>query len=96
MTILDYPEGTKPHTKTSYIIVYESRTDNLIDLFSGLAIIGLGWLLAIPPISWFGVSIGVLMVGARLFQPDNVYRCSSIADAVDVLDALDEEDEGEI
>ena len=37
-------------TKPKYIIVHESRLDNFIDLFSGLAIIVVGWLLCISAV----------------------------------------------
>ena len=81
-------------TKPKYIIVHESRLDNFIDLFSGLAIIVVGWLLCISAIMWFGVAVGIIMVLTRVLQPDNTYTAYSIEDARRVLDMLDEEDEG--
>ena len=81
-------------TKPKYIIVHESRLDNFIDLFSGLAIIVVGWLLCISAIMWFGVAVGTIMVLTRVFQPENTYTAYSIEDARRVLDILDEEDEG--
>ena len=77
-----------------YIIVQESRLDNFIDLFSGLAIIVVGWLLCISAIMWFGVAVGTIMVLTRVLQPENTYTAYSIEDARRVLDMLDEEDEG--
>lgn len=96
MTILDYPEETQPRTKTEYTIIVQSFTSGLADLLAGPAIAFLGWLIGIMPIAWFGFALGVLMVATRVFNPETVYRCSSIADAYDVLDMLDEEDEGEL
>ena len=81
-------------TNPKYIIVHESRLDNLIDLFSGLAIIVVGWLLCISAIMWFGVAVGTIMVLTRVLQPENTYTANSIEDARRILDALDEEDEG--
>ena len=81
-------------TKPKYIIVHESRLDNFIDLFSGLAIIVVGWLLCISAIMWFGVAVGTIMVLTRVFQPENTYTAYSIEDARRILDMLDEEDEG--
>ena len=81
-------------TNPKYIIVHESRLDNLIDLFSGLAIIVVGWLLCISAIMWFGVAVGTIMVLTRILQPENTYTAYSIEDARRVLDILDEEDEG--
>lgn len=81
-------------TNPKYIIVHESRLDNLIDLFSGLAIIVVGWLLCISAIMWFGVAVGTIMVLTRILQPENTYTAYSIEDARRVLDMLDEEDEG--
>ena len=81
-------------TNPKYIIVHESRLDNLIDLFSGLAIIIVGWLLCISAIMWFGVAVGTIMVLTRVLQPENTYTAYSIEDARRVLDMLDEEDEG--
>ena len=81
-------------TKPTYIIVHESRLDNFIDLFSGLAIIVVGWILCISAIMWFGVAVGTIMVLTRVLQPENTYTAYSIEDARRVLDILDEEDEG--
>ena len=80
-------------TKPKYIIVHESRLDNFIDLFSGLAIIVVGWLLCISAIIWFGVAVGTIMVLTRVFQPENTYTAYSIEDARRVLDMLDEDDQ---
>ena len=80
-------------TKPKYIIVHESRLDNFIDLFSGLAIIIVGWLLCISAIIWFGVAVGTIMVLTRVFQPENTYTAYSIEDARRVLDMLDEDDQ---
>ena len=82
-------------TKPKYIIVHESRLDNFIDLFSGLAIIVVGWLLCISAVMWFGFAIGIIMVLTRVFQPENTYTAYSIEDARRVLDMLDEDDEQE-
>ena len=92
--ILDYPEETRPLTKNHYIIIHERRADNIIDLLSGLIIIGFGWLIGIQVIQWFGLAIGVIMVLTRIFQPENTYTAYSIEDARRILDMLDEEDEG--
>lgn len=81
-------------TKPKYIIVHESRLDNFIDLFSGLAIIIVGWILCISAIMWFGVAVGTIMVLTRVLQPENTYTAYSIEDARRILDMLDEEDEG--
>lgn len=78
-------------TKPKYIIVHEPRLDNFIDLFSGLAIIIVGWLLCISAIMWFGVAVGTIMVLTRVLQPENTYTAYSIEDARRVLDMLDEE-----
>ena len=80
-------------TNPKYIIVHESRLDNLIDLFSGLAIIVVGWLLCISAIMWFGVAVGTIMVLTRILQPENTYTAYSIEDARRVLDMLDEDDQ---
>ena len=80
-------------TKPKYIIVHESRLDNFIDLFSGLAIIVVGWLLCISAIMWFGVAVGTIMVLTRVFQPENTYTAYSIEDARRILDMLDEDDQ---
>ena len=80
-------------TKPKYIIVHESRLDNFIDLFSGLAIIVVGWLLCISAIMWFGVALGTIMVLTRVLQPENTYTAYSIEDARRVLDMLDEDDQ---
>lgn len=88
--ILDYPQETRPLTKNHYIIIHESRIDNIIDILSGLIIIGFGWLIGIEIIQWFGLAIGVIMVITRIFQPENVYRADGIEDAHRILDMLDE------
>lgn len=80
-------------TKPKYIIVHESRLDNFIDLFSGLAIIVVGWILCISAIMWFGVAVGTIMVLTRVLQPDNTYTAYSIEDARRILDMLDEDDQ---
>ena len=90
--IRDYAIEPKP--QTHYVIIAENRFDNLIDLLTGLAIIGLGVLLGIQVIQWFGLAIGVIMVLTRIFQPENVYRADNIDDAYRILDMLDE-DSGE-
>ena len=81
----------EPKQQTHYIIVAENRFDNLIDLLSGLAIIGLGVLLGIQVVQWFGLAIGVIMVLTRIFQPDDVHRADNIEDAYRILDMLDED-----
>ena len=80
-------------TKPKYIIVHESRLDNFIDLFSGLAIIVVGWLLCISAVMWFGVAVGIIMVITRVFQPENTYTAYSIEDARRILNMLDEDDQ---
>lgn len=86
---------TQDRTVTKYVIVHETRTDRLVDILSGLILIALGWLLGLVMLQWFGLAIGVMMVFARLFQPDETYRANSIEDARRILDMLDEDDQEE-
>ena len=85
---------TQGRTVTKYVIVHETRVDWVMDTISGLLLIGLGWILGLVVIQWFGLAIGVIMVLTRIFQPENVYRADNIDDAYRILDMLDE-DSGE-
>ena len=80
--------------KIKYVIIHETRTDWVLDSAAGLLLIGLGWLLGLVVVQWFGFAIGTIMVLTRVLQPENTYTANSIEDARRVLDMLDEEDEG--
>lgn len=84
---------TRGRTVTKYVIVHETRADWVMDTVSGLLLIGLGWLLGLVVIQWFGFAIGTIMVLTRVFQPENTYTAYSIEDARRILDMLDEDDQ---
>ena len=82
---------TQGRTVTKYVIVHETRVDWVMDTISGLLLIGLGWILGLVVIQWFGFAIGTIMVLTRVLQPENTYTAYSIEDARRILDMLDED-----
>ena len=85
---------TRGRTVTKYVIVHQSRLDNIMDFAGGFLIGFVGWLLGLETLQWFGAAVALIMVISRVFQPENTYTAYSIEDARRVLDMLDEEDEG--